>query len=436
MRTVVFVLRGCPAGWLGAYGNEWVVTPNLDRLAAEGVVFDRHISDRPDPAAASAAWLGGTLPSGSRLTEALRAAGVPAVLVRANHPDTDGPDWFYAGWAEVFDARPQEEDASPLDALLRSLPPLLDRLAPSPDFLLWVEIDRLLPPWDVRQDVFDAYIRDEEEERREPDEAEVDERGGEEDDEQEDDEEPEDEAESAAEAPPEGSPEPAAPAAVIPPWFDPPAGPFDGTDRDAWEWLHCSFAAVVTMLDAELGAVFEQLRARSLDQSAAWLVTSDLGYPLGEHGQIGLHRPWLHEELVHLPLLLRLPGGTEAGRRVAEITQPPDLAPTLLDCFGLKPPEAAGLLPLARGRGESARSQAVTSLELNGASEVAIRTEEWAFLLPLKVPEGEVREPLLFEKPDDRWEVNDLRARNVERADELEAALKAARGGPKAGEVS
>ena len=34
------------------------------------------------------------------------------------------------------------------------------------------------------------------------------------------------------------------------------------------------------------------------------------------------------------------------------------------------------------------------------------------------------REPLLFEKPDDRWEVNDLRARNIERADELEARLR------------
>src|SRR5438094_8020930 len=59
MRAIVFVLRGCPAGWLGAYGNEWVGTPNLDRLASEAVVFDRHVSDCPDPDAACAAWLSG-----------------------------------------------------------------------------------------------------------------------------------------------------------------------------------------------------------------------------------------------------------------------------------------------------------------------------------------------------------------------------------------
>jgi len=133
-----------------------------------------------------------------------------------------------------------------------------------------------------------------------------------------------------------------------------------------------------------------------------------------------------HEELVHLPLILRLPGGAEAGRRVAGFTQPPDLAPTLLDLFGQKPAEAGGfsLLPLARGEAESVRPHAVTAFELGPAAVRAIRTDEWAYLLPVRVPEGETREPQLFAKPDDRWEVNDLRARNVERADELERALK------------
>jgi arylsulfatase A-like enzyme len=452
MRVIVFVARGCPAGWLGAYGNEWVGTPNLDRLAAESVVFDRHVSDRPDAAAAAAAWLGGSpaLPA----LASLRAAGVRTVLVRANHPDTDGPDWFYAGWGEVFDARPREQDHSPLDALIRDLPAFLDRLAATPDFLLWIETDRLLPPWDVRQDVFDAYLEDEE--GAEPDESEVAEEESDETDEQDGDagEGEDDELSEPEDSSDHGEPPTPAPDATItegrvlnsqsssrgngasaptpeegrpPPWYDPPTGPFDAADPDAWEeWLHATFAAVVTSLDAELGLVFDQLRARGLDESAAWLLTSDFGYPLGEHGQIGLHRPWLHEELVHLPLVLRLPNAEEAGRRVAGFTQPPDLPATLLDLFGLKPPEAASLLPLARGEAESRRAFAVSALELNGAAELALRTPEWAYLLPVRVPEGETREPMLFEKPDDRWEVNDLRARNVERADELETQLKRA----------
>src|SRR5579871_3573545 len=104
MRAIVFVLRGCPAGWLGAYGNEWVATPNLDRVAAAGVVFDQHLSDCPEAEAARRAWLTGRhqIPpvegvalrsedSPARLTGVLRGAGVRTVLVRANHPDTDLP---------------------------------------------------------------------------------------------------------------------------------------------------------------------------------------------------------------------------------------------------------------------------------------------------------------------------------------------------------
>src|SRR5207248_2443053 len=156
MRAVVFNLSGCPAGWLGAYGNEWVGTPNLDRLAAEAVVFDRHLSDHPHPD-------GGALRFMARFNESLRSAGVRTVVVRANHPDTDGPPPYYAGWGEVFDARPDPADPSPLDALTRSLPQVLDRLQAEPRWLLWVETDRLIPPWDVRQDVFEAYIADEDE---------------------------------------------------------------------------------------------------------------------------------------------------------------------------------------------------------------------------------------------------------------------------------
>lgn len=407
MKAIVFVLRGCPAGWLGAYGNEWVGTPNLDRLAAEGVVFDRHISDQPDAAGACAAWC--ALPGGARLNDALRAASVRTVLIRANHPDTDAPEWFYAGWDEVFDARPQVADKSPLDALIRSLPGLLDRLDGS-DFLLWVEIDRLLPPWDVRQDVFEAYIEDSD---SEPVELEQDE---------DDDEQDEDEDEDAEAEPDDtGAQQSAVPVTA---WADPPTGPFDASDFDALDWLHNSFATVVTTLDAELGTIFKQLRERRLDQSAALLVTSDFGYPLGEHGQIGPHRPRLHEELVHIPLVLRLPGAAEAGRRVAGFTQPTDIPATLAHLFGATATGGVSLLSLARGEAESTRTHAITRLELGDAAEAAIRTHEWALLLPVRVPEGETREPQLYAKPDDRWEVNDLRGRNIERADELETLLR------------
>jgi arylsulfatase A-like enzyme len=350
---------------------------------------------------------------------ALRAAGVRTVLVRANHPDTDAAPPFYAGWDEVFDTRPRAEDDSPIAALVRSLPSVLDRLAAVPRWLVLVETDRLIPPWDVRQDVFEAYIEGlgegEDEPAEEPDEEEP-----------EEDAEPADTDEEPGEEEPGSEPEPTEP---VTPWADPPTGPFDQSDLAAWEWLHRTFAAVATSLDAELGAVFEELRTRGLDQTAAWVVTSDLGYPLGEHGQVGLHRPWLHEELVHLPLVVRLPGAAEAGRRVPAFTQPADLLPTLLALLGAEPPlepvHGHNLLPLLHGQAEAVRTYACSGLALGGAAEWAIRTPDWALLLPGPAPEGDPpREPMLFEKPDDRWEVNDLCPRNVERAEQLEDVLR------------
>ncbi|MFO0801608.1 MAG: sulfatase-like hydrolase/transferase [Gemmataceae bacterium] len=325
MNVIVFVLRGCPAGWLGAYGNEWVATPNLDRLAAESVVFDRHISECPTPEAAHAAWLPHGPPPGS-------------VLIRANHPETDSPPEFYAGWGEVFDARPQEGDASPLDELLRTLPRVLERDAP----VVWIEIDRLLPPWDVSQDVFEAYIADEDEEIEK-----------------------------------------------IEPLADPELGSFDTSDAAAWEWLHASFAAVVTSLDAELGAAFELLRERGLDKSATWVVSSDYGLPLGEHGIIGPDGSELHEELVHVPLIVRNPDAADAGRRATDMTRPGSLKESLL----------------------ARRAHEVVVSRMGGSA--AVRTEQWALIVPA---EGSLK---LYTKPDDRWEVHDVASMHEDVVQEL-----------------
>jgi arylsulfatase A-like enzyme len=426
MNVIVFALRGCPVAALGPYGNEWIATPNLDRLAAEGVVFDRHVSDCPDPTAAGRAWRTGrhqTPPLSSSpppergrepegdLLAALKARGVRTILVRNTRPANDAHADFYAGWVELFDARPDPADRSPADALLRTLPAVLDDLPATSGWLLWVECDRLLPPWDVPQDVFDIYIEDL--------------IAGDEDEPEEGDESDEEDDEGAPEAEePEAEP--------VLPWTDPPTGWFDRDDFASWELLHRSFATAVTVFDADLKQVFDLLRERGLDRSAAWVFTADRGLPLGEHGLVGYHRPWLHEELVHVPLVVRLPDATEAGRRVPALTQPADLMPTLLAWFGAEPPASipgVSLLPLLRGEVGSVREYACTGLILGPAGELAIRTPEWALLLPTaQHPDDEGREPTLFEKPDDRWEVNDLRPRHLERAEELETVLRRAVG--------
>ncbi len=403
MKVILFLLRGCHVGWLGTYGNEWVGTPHCDRLAYEGIVWDRYYADQVDPLRQRQRLIS--------LVHTLRTSGVTTALVRAHAQVHDFPAPFYEPWEYLFDARP-EAGHSPLRPFVEHWPSILDRLANVPRFFLCVDLGRLLPPWEVPQEVFAAYLDLEETAA-----AQV-----------------VDEAERAAagEGIPSLMPSPQendAPATVeeISPCTEPIPGPFDTTDAAAWQWLHASFAAVVTTWDAEIGTAWDYLRQHPLHQEALWVLTSDLGFPLGEHGRVGWDRPWLYEEVVHLPLIIRLPGADQGGRRVSALTQSTDLLATLADAFlGSVPPtiEGQSFLPLVQRQSFSGRPEVISFWEMEHAAEVALRTDTWSFLLPLRTPAGEERWPQLYAKPEDRWEVNDLRPRQLTQAEIYEARLR------------
>src|SRR5260221_13471938 len=45
MNVIIIACNGLHLGFLGPYGNPWIETPNLDRLATEGIVFDYHFPE-------------------------------------------------------------------------------------------------------------------------------------------------------------------------------------------------------------------------------------------------------------------------------------------------------------------------------------------------------------------------------------------------------
>ena len=373
MQTIVVSLHGCPTACWGLYGNEFSATPHLDRLAVDGIAFDSHFSDKPDPVSARIAWRTGLGSGGVDLLDTLNASGVVTVLVRANREASDTPG-FYAGWQKQFDARPNPDDATPTTALLQMLPQVLDELKSVTSFLLWIECDAMLPPWFVPEGVFEVYVED-----------------------------------LVGETAPDEYIE-----AIIP-WVDPSPGWTDTDDFDSWDLLHRSFAAAVTGFDAQLGELFALLRERNLHETATWLVTSDYGYPLGERGYVGAHRPYLHEEFVHLPLIIQLPNAEHAGLRVSDITQPADMMPTILSL--LKVENAVGiegrdLTAHWNGTPHEPRMHAISVCEIDGYGERAIRTADWTYLEPTGHADDDepIREAMLFARPEDRWEANDVRS--------------------------
>lgn len=98
--------------------------------------------------------------------------------------------------------------------------------------------------------------------------------------------------------------------------------------------------------DREIGQVLELLRKAGFHDHGAIAVTSDHGEEFREHGRF-LHDTQLHVESVHVPLLLRLPGGSSGGRVVAAPAGLIDVAPTLAALAGVTLPPQQGRSLLA-----------------------------------------------------------------------------------------
>jgi arylsulfatase A-like enzyme len=404
MRAVVVVAAGLQPVYLGCYGSELVPTPTADHWAATGVTFDNHFSDCPEPTAARRAWRTGRLQMpGDKshhpvdLLTGLRAAGVRTARVGPAMASDDA-------WADGWDAsisvgrRTGSDDFKPTRRAVRQA---IDRLADAPAALLWIEVDTLIPPWTVADDVLAHFFHEPAlEDEPEPDEG--------------------------TDALP--------PVEPLEPWTGDLPTSVDPADETTFQRIQRTYAAAVAALDDGLGKLWKDCARSGWGDDAVWLLTSDAGLPLGEHGPAGRDAVTLHEEAVHLPLLLRWPKGQYAGLRVRDLTQPPDLAATLLGLFGASLPSTndprAGrsLLALAREVGLAIRAYAACAVERDASRLWSIRSHDLC-LVASDGPADVESTRRLFLKPDDRWEFNDVAQQSPDEVERLEQAYRDIAGG-------
>ena len=99
-------------------------------------------------------------------------------------------------------------------------------------------------------------------------------------------------------------------------------------------------------LDDRVGRLLDGLSAAGALQNTIVVLLADHGEVLDEHeAEWFSHDPWLVDENVHIPFLLRLPGGAHAGERVDDLVSQVDVLPLLLALTGV-PPRLGGQ-PLA-----------------------------------------------------------------------------------------
>jgi arylsulfatase A-like enzyme len=113
------------------------------------------------------------------------------------------------------------------------------------------------------------------------------------------------------------------------------------------------YGGEVEYLDRHLGAFFDELRTRGLYDDSVILFTSDHGEALYEHDAFA-HVQNLYDEMINVPLIVKLPAGHPALGRLEEIRDAVvphmDLVPTILDLTGLPALEGARGTSLLTGR--------------------------------------------------------------------------------------
>ena len=115
------------------------------------------------------------------------------------------------------------------------------------------------------------------------------------------------------------------------------------------------YDAEVAYMDRQLGRLFKCLRETGLYDRTMIIITNDHGEGLGDHDW-WFHRI-LYQEQIRMPLIFRLPGD-QGGRVIPDMVRSIDIMPTVLEQLGVKPPPMTGksLMGLIRGEQEQPRT--------------------------------------------------------------------------------
>jgi choline-sulfatase len=351
------------ADCLGAAGNRTIHTPNLDRLAAEGVRFSNAYSSTPTCTPARAGLLTGMSPWNHgmlryaevaqrypvEMPRALREAGYYTAVVGKlhYHPQrnphgyqqalldesgriesvdfrSDYRSWFWSqepqldpdatglGWND-YDARPYAlpERLHPTNWTGQTAAKWIEDYRRPEPFFLKVSFARPHSPYDAPQRFWQAY-RD---------------------------------------AP--------IPLAAVAPWAAKFATP-SGAESDAW---HGDFGAAqvrrsrqgyygsVSFVDEQIGRILEALARRGWMEETLIVFFSDHGDMLGDHHL--WRKSYAYAASARVPFLLRAPGGTGRGKTLDHVIELRDVLPTFLDAAGAtaaRPLDGRSLLPLAAGK--------------------------------------------------------------------------------------
>ncbi len=166
--------------------------------------------------------------------------------------------------------------------------------------------------------------------------------------------------------------------------FLPVMGPVEGIySEEELHHIRMLYAEKVSMCDRWLGYFMDNVKRLALDKDTLILLVSDHGEPMGNgehgHGIMRKCRPWPYEELVHGVMMMRGPG-IPANTRKDAFVQSCDVAPTVCDWLGIGVQsfhQGKSLIPLAKGEVDKVRDFAIAGYHRFSWS---IITHDWSYI--------------------------------------------------------
>ncbi len=405
---VICVLDAARVDHIGCYGYPRETTPNIDRLAADSVVFEQHFCQYPDTVPSTASLLtslypdthlttaGGSLPrSVFTLAKSLESDGFHTAFFSSNYRGSGltgiGTDFeLTRAFGPSRDGRGRGRQAGLPDDAPESRPAQLK--VRSPEGLL-----TLIADW-LKQDAaepFLAYIH------------------------------------FLPPHLPYNAPDEMKRvfAGKHPPNFWRGGYPFRGIEPRKVTSEHASPGPrLVNLYDANLlwadwavGELERLLRDAGVLDNTVLIVTADHGETFGEHGY-RWHPDCPYDEAIRIPLLVSFPGEARPVGRVRALTQTIDLLPTILDLYQLPYPEdqvqGRSLLPLLTGEVEKVNDYIFCR---TGGRPPAYVVHDLRFAL-LLYQGGKLR--ALYDLETDPWQTRNVIEEQPERAAELIEAFR------------
>lgn len=127
--------------------------------------------------------------------------------------------------------------------------------------------------------------------------------------------------------------------------------PYDPPEPFKSRYAGHPYIGEIAFVDAQVGRLLSFLDARNLTRNTVVVVMGDHGESLGEHGE-GTHGFFVYQATMHVPLMIRAPYDAMAGRRVGDTVRSIDILPTALELLGVKTAdrlEGSSIVPLMTG---------------------------------------------------------------------------------------